>query len=78
MTQAEMHQATGLGPDWQIIWEARHALPDVEHLCGGLYGPGGTYVSEHMRLRYEATGTPGIEAAKCDRCRIAWVRAAGT
>jgi hypothetical protein len=77
MTQAEMHQATRLGPEWQFIWEGRHALPDAEHLCGGLYGPGGTYVSEAVRLRYKATGSSGIEAAWCARCREAWVRAGG-
>lgn len=33
MTLAERHQATGLGPEWQVIWAGRHALPDLEHLC---------------------------------------------
>ncbi len=77
MTQATVRKATGLGPDWHLIWAGADPLPSVQHLCGGLYGPGGTYVSEYVRLRYEATGTPGIEAAWCERCRVAWVRAAG-
>jgi hypothetical protein len=64
MTQAVIHRATGLGPEWHVIWEGRHALPDVEHLCGGPYGRGGTYVSEYMRLGYEATGGPGREGMR--------------
>jgi len=27
-------------------------------------------------LSYGLTGTPGVEAARCERCRVAWVRRA--
>ncbi len=77
MTQVEMRRATGLGPEWQVIWEGQHALPSVQHICAGLYGLGGTYVSEYVTVTYPPTGTPGIEAARCERCRVAWVRAVG-
>jgi len=70
-----MLRATGLGPEWQVIRTGCNALRDLEHLCGGLHGPGEAHVSEYVRLRYETTGTPGIEAARCERCREAWVRA---
>ncbi len=75
MTQTEMRQATGLGPDWQLIWEGEHVLPSVEHICAGLYGPGGTYRSQYVRLEYVPVETVGIEVARCGRCRLAWVRA---
>jgi hypothetical protein len=59
MTQAETHQATGLGPEWQVIWEGSHALPDVERLCGGLYGLGRKYLTDYLRgLRCTGRG-PG-------------------
>ena len=77
MTQPERQAALGLGPEWIVIWEGHHALPELAHLCGGLSGPGGTYESGYLRLRYEATGIPGIEAAVCARCRKAWVRGVG-
>ena len=75
MNQDELHRILGVGPGWRVIWEGAHSLPEVQHSCGGLYGPGGTYVSEYRRLTYTPTRMPGIEAAICERCREAWVRA---
>ncbi len=46
MTQEGMRQAAGLGPRWQLIWEGRHALPSVQHICAGLYGRDGTDASK--------------------------------
>ena len=37
-----MRQALGVGPEWRLIWAGADPLWAVEHLCGGLYGPGGT------------------------------------
>jgi hypothetical protein len=76
LTQAQMREATGLGAEWQLIWAGPDPFAENEHLCTGLYGPGGTYRSEWVRVRYEPTGTAGVQAAKCERCKIAWVRAA--
>ncbi len=74
MTQDEMRPAHGVGPEWSLVWCAADPLRAVEHWCVGLYGPGGTYTSETVMLPYRATQTPGIEAARCERCRVAWVR----
>ncbi len=78
MTQDEMRRATGLGPDWRLIWCGTDLFPVVHYLCEGLPGPGGTDESEWVRLRYSPTATPGIEVAKCERCRITTVRAVGS
>ena len=75
MTQAELRQALNLGPEWEAIWTGANPLDSHQHLCGGLYGPGGTYQSEWMTPTYRPTGRSGIEAAWCERCRVAWVRA---
>jgi len=75
LTQDQMREAAGVGPEWQVIWAGPDPLAEHEHLCGGLYGPGGTYRSEWARVPYTPTGRPGVQAAKCERCRIAWVRA---
>ncbi len=74
MTQDEMRAALHVGPDWSLVWRGPDPLRAVEHWCAGLYGIGGTPTSETVMLRYEATDTPGIEAARCERCRVAWVR----
>jgi hypothetical protein len=42
MTNAEMRAALNLGPEWQVIWTGANPLDSHQHLCGGLYGPGGT------------------------------------
>lgn len=73
MTPEEMRRATGPGRRWLLVWMGAHAPPDVEHLCGILYAPDGTYVSECRRLAFEPPAAPGIEVAKCARCRVAWV-----
>lgn len=75
LTQAQMRDATGLGQNWQVIWAGQDAVAEREHLCTGLPGPEGTYRSEWVRVRYTSTGSPGIQAARCERCRTAWVRA---
>ncbi len=64
MIQAEMRAALAVGPEWEVIWCGPDPLPTVEHWCGGLYGPGGTYVSETRILPYARTRTPGVEAAR--------------
>ncbi len=76
MTPAQLRQAAGLGAWWQQTWEGMHLLPNVEQICSGLHGPGGAYRREYRCLAYAPTPTPGIEAGRCERCRIAWVRAA--
>ncbi len=75
MTQAEMHQAAGLGPDWHVMWSGADPFDTMQHLCGSLTGPGGTHHSDWVQLPYAPTATPGIEVARCERCRAAWVRA---
>jgi hypothetical protein len=77
MTPAEMRAALNFGPEWQVIWMGADPRDAFDHDCGGLYGPGGTYVSEWVHLPYLATHTPGVQAARCERCRIAWVPAMG-
>ncbi len=62
--------------EWSLIWTGADPLPTVQHLCSGLYGPVETNVSEYVTLTYAPTSTPGMEAARCERCRVAWVRAA--
>jgi len=74
VTQDEMRRALGVGPEWRVIWSGDDPLPTVEHWCGGLYGPESTYVTETRMLPYARTRTPGVEAAPCRRCRLAWVR----
>ncbi len=74
MTQGEMCAALQVDPEWSVLWSGADRLRAVEHWCVGLYGPGGTYTSETVLLPYRATETPGIEAARCERCRVAWVR----
>ena len=76
MTQNEMRQATGLGPEWRLIWCGRDPFPVVQHLCEGLARPGAMGESEWVCLPYAPTATPRFEVAKCERCRIASVRAA--
>jgi len=76
MTPAEMREATGLDPDWHLIWAGADPVAAGDHLCGGLAGPGSPKRSTWVRLRYAPTATPGIEAAQCDRCRTAWLRSA--
>ena len=75
LTQAQMRQVTDLSPEWLIIWAGADVFPEHEHLCTSPPGPGGTHRSEWVRVRYAPTGTPGVQAAKCGRCRVAWVRA---
>ena len=75
LTPAQMREAAGLGPEWQVIWAGADPFADHEHLCGGPYGPGGTHTSGWARMPYAPTGTPGLQVAKCERCRMASVRA---
>ena len=77
MTHDEMHKALVVGADWQAIWSGADPSDTVEHLCTGLYSPGGDVQERRARLRYAVTACPGIEVARCGRCRIAWVRAVG-
>ena len=72
-----MRRALGVGPEWRLIWAGADALRTVEHWCGGMYGPGGTYMIEAVLLIYAPTPTPGVEAARCQRCCVAWVRTVG-
>ncbi|HYB71980.1 MAG TPA: hypothetical protein VED18_01310 [Candidatus Sulfotelmatobacter sp.] len=74
MTGAELRQATGLGPEWHLIWAGADPVAAGDHLCGGLAGRLSPGRSQWVRLRYAPTATPGIEAAQCDQCRTAWVR----
>jgi hypothetical protein len=46
MTRPEGRRALHLGPDRHLIREGRHALRSAQHICVGLYGPGGTYTGE--------------------------------
>ena len=75
LTQTMMRQAAGLGPDWDVIWMDRNGVEDVLHVCGTLEGRT-TDPSEWTRVEYVPAPTPGIEVARCSRCRLAWVRAA--
>ncbi len=77
MTPEEMRQATGLGPEWELIWAGADPSEVVPHLCAGLYGRGKSFEGAWVNLRYEPTATPGIEAAKCELCGTAYVRAVG-
>lgn len=77
MTLAQMREATRLGLDWMVIWAGADPVGVREHLCGGLPGSGDAYRSEWVRVRYAPTDTPGVQAAKCERCRTAWLRAVG-
>ena len=77
MTQDAMRCALTVGPEWRVIWCGADLLPAVEHWCTGLCGPGRTYVSKQRGLLFDPTPKPGIEAARCERCQIAWVRAVG-
>ena len=77
LTAEEMRQALNFGPEWQVIWMGADPLDAFDHDCGGPCGPDGTYVSEWVRLPYIPTSTPGVQAARCERCRMAWVRAVG-
>ena len=74
MTEAELRQATGLGPEWRLIWAGADPVAAGDHLCGCLAALGSTGGGAWVRLRYAPTATPGIEAAQCDQCRTAWVR----
>jgi hypothetical protein len=76
MTQDEMRAALAVGAEWNLLWCGTGPLPSVGHLGGGLHGPGGTYRSEPMTLSYDLTRAAGIKAARCERCRTAWVRKA--
>lgn len=76
MTQEEMRRAAGLEPSWEVLWTGA-ARPDaVQHLCEGLFNLRGCYEDSWVHLPYQAAATPGLEVAKCQRCRAAWVRAA--
>ena len=33
LTQAQMREAAGLGPDWQVIWAGPDPFAEHEHLC---------------------------------------------
>jgi len=78
MTQDELRTAAGLEPSWEVIWTGT-ARPDaVQHLCEGLFILCGSYEAAWIRLPYQAAPSPGLEVAKCQRCRAAWVRAAAS
>lgn len=69
MTRHEMPCAKNVGPEWG------DPLLDVEHWCSGLHGPGRTYPTDPVSLNYVlTTRAAGIEVARCERCREAWVR----
>ena len=72
MTADEVRQAAGLGTYWQVIWNGPDPNAAVRHHSRGLYAPGGTYAAEWVQIPYAPTGTPGLEVARCERCRIAW------
>ncbi len=69
-----IRQDAGIGPDWQVIWTGAVAGESLAHLCPGVPASGVTDQTGRVRLRYTATAIPGVEVAKCQRCRIAWVR----
>ena len=77
MTQAALRAALKLGPDWTMQWAGDVPREAIVHLCGGLYGPDGAYVSEYLKLAFQPTGRPGLEVAFCERSREAWVRTTG-
>ena len=66
-----MRRATGVSPEWRLIWRGADPPWTVLHHCGHS-GLGDTEVSAAWTLPY--TPTPGVEAARCERCRSAWVR----
>ncbi len=74
LTLAEMHDAAGLGPEWNVIWTGADPVAEREHYCGSLTAPEGTARGDWVRIRYAPTGTRGVQAAKCVRCQTAWVR----
>ena len=71
-----MRQALGVGREWRVIWQGHAPFDTASHLCAGLAGPPGAYQSEWVNLLYAPTATPGVEAARCARCRTAWLRRA--
>lgn len=76
MTPEEMGQATGLGPDWRLLWMDADHRRSVPHICWRPDGPGGSDTYRVLPLAYAPTAMPGVEVATCGRCRMAWVRAA--
>ena len=69
-----MRRATGMGPEWRLIWAGADPPWTVLHHCGAHSGPGDTELSAAWALPYTPTPTPGVESARCERCRTAWVR----
>jgi hypothetical protein len=74
MTLTEIRQAAGAGPDWEVVWAGPDPLDPMLHLCTGLSEREGTFRAEWVNLLYVPTGAPGIEVARCEKCRIAYVR----
>ena len=68
MTYEEMARATGLA-EWRLIWMGDKVPAEVEHVCTAPSAP-----SRLERLPFRATPQRGIAAARCERCRTAWVR----
>ncbi len=75
MTTDEMYRATGLGPEWRLIWMGADPCSAVRHLCPQITAPATGSYPEQVHLPYAPTATPGISVAACARCCIGWVRA---
>jgi hypothetical protein len=74
MTLAELRQAAGVAPDWEVVWAGPDPLDPMLHLCTGHSEREGTFRGEWVTLPYIPTGAPGIEVARCEKCRIAYLR----
>ncbi len=71
IVHGEMCLPAALGAGRQAFWTGDDSFDVLQRVCGGLTGPGGTYVSERVDLPHRPTGRYGIEVASCERCRDA-------
>ncbi len=74
MTEDQMRRVAGVGPEWRLVWTAHYPFPDVQHLCFGPPDAAGPFEEDWVRRRYAPTGIAGVEVARCEVCRTAWVR----
>ncbi len=74
MTSAEMHAATGLGPEWELVWVGPVTLLSLRHRCShGL--PNLTFGRAALvRLRFAPMLKRGLAVAVCKECKTAWIR----
>ncbi len=73
MTLAEIRQAVGVGPEWEVIWTGADPLDPMLHLCTERSERDGPFRARWVSLPYALIAPSGLEVARCEHCHIAYV-----